>query len=259
MGGRPSDGHAQPREELARLRDELAEQRRMNAMLSESVEQFISATAHDIKNPLGAIKLNVEGLRRAMERGDRPLDRLGRIVAAVDQAQEVIAAARARASAAMATSKPPRRQAFDLVALARQVVKPFHHHAGSQRLQLQALTPVVRGEWDEQAIRDILEALIDNALKFSPATSAVVLTLERDVAGSTAILRCTDEGIGIPARDLAHVCERLYRGENVVGRYKGAGLGLFQAQVAVAGHGGQLAIESEEGAGCRVTVVLPLQ
>ena len=66
-----------------------------------------------------------------------------------------------------------------------------------------------------------------------------------------------DEGIGIPADEIARVCDPFHRGANV-GDAPGAGLGLAITQRCVALHGGTLRVESIEGQGTTMTVTLPM-
>jgi signal transduction histidine kinase len=79
-----------------------------------------------------------------------------------------------------------------------------------------------------------------------------------DEAGSQAKLVVQDEGIGIPAADLPQIFERYRRGRNV-GRIAGTGIGLTGARQIVERHGGTIEVASDEGAGTRVTVRLPLE
>ncbi|TMF01605.1 MAG: ATP-binding protein [Chloroflexi bacterium] len=73
-----------------------------------------------------------------------------------------------------------------------------------------------------------------------------------------ATIAVRDQGIGIPAADLPHVFEPFRRGENVVGRISGTGIGLASAQRIVQGHGGTLSVESEPDKGSTFTIRLPL-
>jgi len=247
--------------ELAQLREQLDDYARTNVMLRESAEQFVSAVAHDVKNPLAAIKVNVQGLKRWIERGaeaapEQWTERLERIEASVGQVLEQIAQVRANLNESVAETRPLQREACDLVALARGALEVFRHSARQHRLLLDARCPVLVGMWDAARICSIVERLLDNALKFSPDGGAITLLVERD--GAEAVLRVQDGGIGIPARDLPHIFDRLHRGENVVGRFKGAGLGLFQARLDVVQHGGSIRAESPDGNGCAITVRLPI-
>lgn len=247
--------------ELEQLQEELAEQLRLNAILGDAAEQFVGAFAHDVKNPLAAIKINVQSLKRGLERGDdlKPAhlsERLSRIDEAVNQALEQLAAARARVGSDGAQRKSRRREAVDLVGVVRDLVKRVRGEAGQHRLRLSCQCASLVGTWDEARLREALGALVDNALKFSGPHGKVTITVCRN--GEEAEVSVVDRGIGIPERDLPHVFGRFYRAENVLGRYKGSGLGLFEARAAIAGHSGGLTIESREHHGSTFTVRLPL-
>ena len=115
--------------------------------------------------------------------------------------------------------------------------------------------------WDADRLTRVLENLVANAVKYSPAGSTVVVRVDREEApdGPLAVLSVADQGVGIPAADLPHIFERFRRGGNVAGRIAGSGLGLWGSQRIVAQHGGTIAIDSTEGRGTTVTVRLPLE
>ena len=73
-----------------------------------------------------------------------------------------------------------------------------------------------------------------------------------------AVLEVRDQGLGIPTDDRARIFDGFHRGANVVGRIPGAGIGLAASLQVVEGHGGRIAVESEEGRGSTFTVWLPL-
>ena len=259
MAGRRVPGAAT---ELDSLRRELEAQQRLIGIISDSVSQFVAELAHDLKNPLAAVRINIQGLKRSLERGEPPaadhlLERLTRIEWAVNQALDQLATARARIDADSAPAKPIQRSPTDLVGLLREVVERLSCLAGQERLRLAATCDELIGAWDAAQLRQALEALLDNALKFSGPNGAAIVTVSR--TGDTAEVSIADSGIGIPAADLAHVCERFYRGENVLGQYRGAGIGLFEANMAISSHDGELLIDSVERQGSTVTVRLPLR
>jgi signal transduction histidine kinase len=106
---------------------------------------------------------------------------------------------------------------------------------------------------DRGRLRELLDNLLANALAYAPEGGPVQVRLESvdraptDVplpsSAGWAVLRVTDEGIGIPDVDLPHVFDRFYRGGNAAGFVRGAGLGLYAARAIAASHGGHAWIE----------------
>jgi signal transduction histidine kinase len=118
----------------------------------------------------------------------------------------------------------------------------------------------VVGRWDADRLEQVVGHLLSTAIRYSPDGGSITITLGRDTdtAGAWAVLAVQDEGLGIPAADLPQVFERFHRGSNVAGRIPGLGIGLAGARAIVEQHGGTLGVESQEGAGSRFTVRLPL-
>jgi PAS domain S-box-containing protein len=109
---------------------------------------------------------------------------------------------------------------------------------------------------DRERLRQVVDALVSNAIKFSPSDSVVTVSLVDD--GETAVLTVTDTGVGIPAAEQAKLFRRLYRGGNA--RHTGvpgSGLGLALCRVVVERHRGSIALASLESTGTTVTVRLP--
>lgn len=110
---------------------------------------------------------------------------------------------------------------------------------------------------DRTRLEQILQNLIDNAVKFNrPGGSVTVIAEEKD--GRVAI-SIEDTGSGIAALDLPRVFERLYRGDKSRSRKtEGAGLGLAIVKHLVHAHGGEISAASELGQGSRFTFTLPV-
>lgn len=109
---------------------------------------------------------------------------------------------------------------------------------------------------DPQLIQLILGNLLSNALKYSPPTYPVILTVTCEAERVTFVVR--DQGIGIPANYTEKLFQQFERATNV-GKISGTGLGLSLVKQAVDCHRGQINIASEEGKGTTVTVQLPAQ
>jgi signal transduction histidine kinase len=114
--------------------------------------------------------------------------------------------------------------------------------------------------WDPSRLGRVLDNLLENAVKYSPAGGDVVVRIDQTASADEAWARIdvVDQGLGIPPADLPHVFERFHRGTNVVGRFLGTGIGLAGVQHIVVQHGGTVTVESREGVGSVFSVRLPL-
>jgi signal transduction histidine kinase len=113
------------------------------------------------------------------------------------------------------------------------------------------------GWYDRQRLEQLLENLIENAIKYCPDGGPVQVFVQQDAAG--VHLAVADCGIGIPAEDLPCLFERFHRGANVDDRrFPGMGLGLFICKGIVEQHGGQIVVRSRPGEGSTFDITLPL-
>jgi signal transduction histidine kinase len=111
---------------------------------------------------------------------------------------------------------------------------------------------------DEDQLRRLLFNLVDNAIKFTPASGTV--RIETTSSDGEARIAVTDSGAGIPPEHLPHVFQRFYRVDPARGSDTGGtGLGLAIARSIALAHGGSIAIESKLGVGTRVVLTLPIK
>jgi signal transduction histidine kinase len=156
---------------------------------------------------------------------------------------------------------PARYETVNLGELAQQVCDP--DRADRARCKVEAPEAVV-GEFDAARVRQLVENLVENALKYSPRGEGVLVRVwqDADAAGGgpeQAHVAVLDHGIGIPAQDLPNVFERFHRGRNVDDRrFAGLGLGLYICKGIAEQHGGRIWAESTPGMGSTFHVVLPL-
>ncbi len=142
----------------------------------------------------------------------------------------------------------PVREALEMVGQAAQ-------EAGVElRLEIDAPSRIVA---DPLAVRQIVVNLNSNAVKFSPRGSAVTTAL-RGVPGEGIEIRVSDQGIGIPLKDLPHVFEPFWQGGSAWNAERaGVGLGLAIVRTLVELHRGRVEIDSAPGASTCVVVRLP--
>ena len=219
-------------------------------------EDFISAAAHDLKTPLTTLVAQAQFLeRRAVNEPSAPADLTGirRIVFEARRLSalvvELLDASRLEQGKLVGEREP-----VDLVELARDVARRESYR--DRRITLSADRPVV-GMYDRRRIAQVVENLVENAVKYSPEESEIRVAIT-DQSGQ-ALLDVTDQGIGIPAADLPQIFERFHRAANVDDRrFAGMGLGLFICKGIVEQHGGRIWVESRVGTGSTFHVVLPL-
>jgi signal transduction histidine kinase len=240
-----------------------------NARLFEAVQtalrtrdEFLGAAAHDLKNPLAAIKVQAQLLFRMASRGETipstdALTRAQRIdqtaTRAAAQVDELLDVARLQLGPLDLD-----RSSVDLVRITRDAVAEVQAATEQHALHLDLSDDPLDGSWDAQRQQRVIDNLLGNAVKYSPDGGVVRITLGSRDERARAELSIADHGLGIPEDDLPHVFERFHRGSNVVGRIPGTGLGLASCKQIVESHGGSLELESTPGEGTRVTVRLPL-
>ena len=144
----------------------------------------------------------------------------------------------------------------DLALIGQSVLDEFQAQAQSKDVALSFEGDEGRSAWcDEQRLVQVLRALIDNAIKYSPGGSSV--RLSTGVQSNEAVVVVADDGPGISRSELPHVFERFHRGREERATTTGAGLGLSIARELTEMMGGGITAESPPDGGARFTVRLP--
>lgn len=111
---------------------------------------------------------------------------------------------------------------------------------------------------DPLRLKQTINYLLDNAIKFTPEGGRIGLEIEGDLAHKTVNMSIWDTGIGIPEQEITHVLEPFSQLDNSLARqYGGMGLGLTLAYRLVELHGGSLSVQSKPSEGSRFTLHLP--
>jgi signal transduction histidine kinase len=151
------------------------------------------------------------------------------------------------------------RLVFDLSGASRSASDAMRTLADEKNIKIvSSVEDGVLAYGDEAKIGQLLEILLDNAVKYSPENSVVRLDLA--VKRGFAQIAVTDHGRGIPQEHLEHIFERFYRVDKARSRQTGGyGLGLSIARNIVELHKGKIQVKSAEGKGSVFTVLLPLR
>jgi signal transduction histidine kinase len=120
------------------------------------------------------------------------------------------------------------------------------------KLQIRGLSEIVIG--DPILLEQALVIVLSNAMKYSQPDQPIDILAGRRSGMIRIVIK--DQGIGIPERDLPFIMQPFFRGQNVK-KHPGTGLGLSLAWYILKLHGGDLEIESQEGRGTKVTMIVP--
>ena len=221
-------------------------------------DELMSLVSHDLKNPLNTMVLGISLLEDEVgKEGREILNKMARQTLRMNKLiDELIDAALLHAGMPIGLV----RRDTDLVALTRAAVEEYRDNAPDHRIEVRAASESLVGTWDPKRIDRVVDNLLSNAVKYSPGGGRVQVELREDHDGGTtwALLRITDEGIGIGASDLVRVFQWYSRGDNALRTsIPGTGIGLAGIRDIVEQHGGSISVESKEGQGSTFTVRLP--
>ena len=237
---------------------------RLNQMLDRLSRAYRQATrfsadaSHELRTPLAIIRAELESLIRDM--GDLPPTVMKRVQSTLEEVERIsfITECLFKLSRLDAGEAKFRSDRIDLTDLVRTTVEQMQLLTVDKdiRLNIRADDSVtVQG--DAARLKQLLVALLDNAVKYTPAGGAILLTVNAE--DNRAHLRVRDSGIGISAEDLPHVFERFFRADKARSRgIDGAGLGLPIVRSICEAHGGTVEVTSVEGQGTTCDIHLPL-
>jgi signal transduction histidine kinase len=219
---------------------------------------FLAAVAHDLRNPLGAMRLSTEAflrktnlppepvLRKSLALVHRQIERIERLAYDLLDATSIEAGELKLA---------PR--ACDLAAVVRDVNELYAETSPRHELRLLVPTEPVMVVCDPTRVAQVLDNLVNNAIKYSPAGGTVDVTLA--ASAEEVAISVADTGLGIEPGMLEAIFEPFRRVSPSKDVLPGLGLGLWICRRIVVTHGGRIDVMSTLGRGTTFQVHLPRQ
>jgi signal transduction histidine kinase len=234
------------------IRAALEQQKKLNELRT----RFVAMTSHEFRTPLATILSSAELLKYY---GDRlPPEEKMDVIQTIENGvlrmtrmlDRVLLLGKAEAHMLEFAPRP-----LDLIALCQAMVEDacVQLPDSSCTIVTQFSLDLPAREYDEKLLHHIFGNLLSNAMKYSPAGGQVTFSVQ--AAGDQVVMVVSDEGIGIPADEIAHLFESFQRASNV-GDIAGTGLGLAIVKESVELHGGRITVHSVFGSGTTFTVAL---
>jgi two-component system sensor histidine kinase SenX3 len=230
-----------------------SEMRRLDSIRRD----FVANISHELKTPIGALSIlseavlgasdDPEAITRFATRMQSEASRLTELV------QEIINLSR------LQDDDPLKRaQSFSISESIKEAIDQSRLNAEARRVEIiynNDDSSVVKGDRDQVTMA--IHNLIENAINYSPDSTRVAIAVNE--SGGICEISVSDQGIGIPEKDLERIFERFYRVDAARSRITGGtGLGLSIVKHVVTNHGGDISVWSVEGAGSTFTIRLPL-
>jgi len=247
-----------PEDELGRL---AAVQNAMLGRLQEAFEQlrrFTADASHELRTPLTAIRSVGEVALQDPKSSVEYRDVIGSMLEEVDRLTRLVESLLVL-SRADASHIQLHRTELSLLSVAEEAAVMLEVLAEEKRQKIEVdgdRNLVVSA--DRLILRQAIVNLLDNAIKYSPAESRILIRVDQG-ADKRAFLDVIDQGPGIPTEHQPYVFDRFYRVDKARTReWGGAGLGLSITRWAVEAHGGEVTLKSEEGHGSTFRISLPV-
>jgi two-component system, OmpR family, sensor histidine kinase MtrB len=243
-------------EELRRIGSQFNEMADALKRQRENQLAFLAGVSHDLRNPINALNMAV-----AILSGDRPvpperqtremfqvikrqIEFLNRMVGDLHDAHQIDAGQLAL-----------RVEPCDARELSESVCELFRSVSDAHHLVLAAPLKPVPVECDPLRLRQVLNNLVGNAIKYSPGGGDISLKLEQ--SETEIVFEVSDSGMGIPKEELLHIFEPFRRTKMSRKDIPGTGIGLHVSRRIVEAHHGRIEVESEVGKGTTFRVSLP--
>lgn len=224
----------------------------------ETQSRFTADASHELRTPLTAMKSEIEvALRDKNLSATEARELLGSNLEEIDKLEalssSLLQLAHYEEGSTVVTFKK-----IALKPLVESCITKLSKVANKRRITIRADLRNIRLAADEASLHELISILLDNAVKYSPDKSEVMVNTTTQ--SSSAVITIQDSGLGIKASEIPHLFERFYRADTSRSKTKinGYGLGLSIAKSIVDAHHGSIDVTSSPGKGSTFVVKMPL-
>lgn len=220
-------------------------------------DEFISIASHELRNPLTPLKGLLQiALQQQESDGEvdrqllvKSLKQVDRLTKLVDGLLDLSRLETGRLSYA--------KQPTELCEMLEEFMGSWRTRHGQERFVMDLPARPITLELDAAGFEQVLNNLLDNALRFSPEDEPITMRVRLE--GEHVVIEVEDHGVGLDEATAKRVFERFYQGDNSATRSGSLGLGLYISRKIVEEHNGKISIRSERGERTVVEVSLPLR
>lgn len=221
--------------------------------------RFVGDAAHELKTAVAVVRSSVQVLNLRGRSQEEYRDGLDQILTDNERVEELVA--RMLLLARLEEGAEHAQEGSDLGSEVERALVAITSLAAARNVVLKTQIPILHMSvrLSPFQVATLTSNLVVNAIQHSPPNAVVTVRVrQHGTQQALALLEVIDEGDGIAASDLPHICDRFYRTDASRSRETGgAGLGLAICKTIVESNKGQLAINSEKGKGTTVTIMLP--
>jgi signal transduction histidine kinase len=238
---------------------EYLQKNRLLTQVEELKTNFLSMMSHDLKTPIARI----QGMTEVVLKDPTPLSerQTQALQTLAKSSEELLEFVSSILNLGRIESKELElhMHSKDPNTLIEDVLAKYDYLAASKRITIHTeLEPLFSITMDVDLIRQVLSNLVENAIKYSPEGTRIMISTEE--RANKVVIQVADQGNGIPSDELPFVFEKFYRSKNAKSSAtKGSGLGLYLAKYFVELHAGSISVDSDPGQGSTFTVELPMQ
>lgn len=237
---------------------EYYQKNKLLTQVEELKSNFLRLMSHDLKTPLAKIQGMAEILMKEPNHFNMAQRKaLSEIMASADDLEDFVSSI-LNLSRVESEEVKLRLRSGDINRVLEDVIDRCSYHAERKKITIRKeFEPLFSLKVDENLLKQVFTNLIENAIKYSPEGSSVLVSTEDSLGG--VIIQIADQGIGIHPEDLSQIFQKFYRSKEVEGSSSGSGLGLYLSKYFVELHSGHISVESRVNQGSTFTVFLPYE